>query len=173
MAEDAGADGEEKKSSKMMIIIIAVVVLLAGGGGAYYFMFMGDDTALEEGAEAEEEVVEEVEEEEDLDTALTYFDMPKPFVVNFPKSSGIRLLQVSISLATEGEASVEVLKKHEPMIRNNLLMLISGQAPSELKTVAGKQKLQEQMLKEVGKIMKRMDGKNKVQDVFFTSFVMQ
>ncbi len=170
MAKDVVADGEEKKSSKMMIIIIAVVVLLAGGGGAYYFMFMGDDTALEEGAE-EEEVVEE--EEEDLDTALTYFDMPKPFVVNFPKSSGIRLLQVSIALATEGEASVEVLKKHEPMIRNNLLMLISGQMPSDLKTVAGKQKLQEQMLKEVGKIMKRMDGKNKVQDVFFTSFVMQ
>ncbi len=172
MAEDVAADGEEKKSSKMMIIIIAVVLLLAGGGGAYYFMFMGDDTAVEEGAEEEEEVVEE-EEEEDIDTALTYFDMPKPFVVNFPKSSGIRLLQISIALATEGEASVEILKKHEPMIRNNLLMLISGQVPSELKTVAGKQKLQEQMLKEVSKIMKRMDGKNRVQDVFFTSFVMQ
>ena len=176
MAEEVVEEGTEKKSSKLMIIIIAVVVLLAGGGGAYYFMFMGDETATEEASEETDEAEEDNDDEdeaENADTDLIYFDMQKPFIVNFPKSSGIRLLQVSVALSTEGEESVEVLKKHEPMIRNNFLMLISGQVPNDLKTVEGKEKLQELMLEEVGKIMKKMDGKNKVQDVFFTSFVMQ
>lgn len=168
-------EGTEKKSSKMMIIIIALVVLVAAGGGAYYFMFMGEESTVEEGEEAKEVEAEpeEEEEEEDADTELTYFEMDKPFVVNFPKSSGISLLQVSIALSVEGVTTAELLKKHEPMIRNNLLMLISGQVPQELKTVEGKEKLVELMHKEVDKVMKKIGGKNKVQDVFFTSFVMQ
>ncbi len=173
MAENKVEEGTEKKSSKMMIIIIALVVLLAGGGGAYYFMFMGDDTTTEEGEVAQEEAVEEEEEPVDLDTEPTYFAMPKPFIVDFPKATGIGLLQVSVAFLSKGADSAEVLRKNEPMIRNNLLMLIRGQDPSTLKTVAGKEALQEAMLEEVGKIMEKMGGKNRMQAVFFTSFVMQ
>ncbi len=174
MAEAAVEEGTEKKSSKMMIIIIALVVLLAGGGGAYYFMFMGDEAVVEEGTEgAEEKEVEAEPEDENVDTALVYFEMDKPFVVNFPKSSGVSLLQISIALSVESVTAVELLKKHEPMIRNNFLMLISGQVPQGLKTVEGKEKLIELMHEEVDKVMKKMGSKNKVQDVFFTSFVMQ
>ncbi|MBE0469302.1 MAG: flagellar basal body-associated FliL family protein [Methyloprofundus sp.] len=167
--------GTEKKSSKMMMMIVALVVLLAGGGGAYYFMFMGDEAAVEEGAEAtkENEAEPEEEEVEGVDTALTYFEMDKPFVVNFPKSSGISLLQISIALSVEGVTAVELLNKHQPMIRNNFLMLMSGQIPQDLKTEEGKEKLIELMHEEVDKVMKKMGAKNKVQDVFFTSFVMQ
>jgi len=174
MAENEVTEGVEKKSSKMMIIIIALVVLLAGGGGAYYFMFMGDDTTTEDGEEvAKEETVVEEDEPVDLDTEPTYFTMPKPFIVDFPETTGIRLLQVSVAFLSKGANSAEVLRKNEPMIRNNLLMLIRGQDPSTLKTVAGKKVLQEAMLEEVGKIMEKMDGKNRMQAVFFTSFVMQ
>jgi len=173
MAEEEIEEGTEKKSSKMIIIIIAVVVLLAGGGGAYYFMFMGDDTVAEEGAEVEEEEPEEEDEEEDLDKELTYFEMSKPFTINFPKSTGIRLLQLNITLSAQGVAAVEVLKKHEPMIRNNFLMIISAQSPVQLKTVEGKEELVELLREEVGSVMEKMDGKNKVQGLFFTSFVMQ
>ncbi|MCF7970937.1 MAG: flagellar basal body-associated FliL family protein [Methylococcaceae bacterium] len=172
------AEETEKKSSKMMMIIIALVVLLAGGGGTYYFMFMGDSAApVEDGVEGAEEKVAESEPEEDsaenVDTALAYFEMDKPFVVNFPKSSGISLLQVSIAVSVEGITSVELLKKHEPMIRNNFLMLISGQNPQDLTALEGKEKLLALMLEEVGKVMNKVGGKNKVQNVFFTSFVMQ
>lgn len=174
MAEITTEEGTQKKSSKTIIIIIALVVLLAGGGGAAYY-FMGDDTAVEEGVEGAEQKAVEPEEEvvEGADTTLTYFEMDKPFVVNFPKSSGISLLQVSIAVSVEGVTSVELLKKHEPMIRNNFLMLISGQTPQDLKTVEGKEKLLQLMHEEVDKVMKKIGGKNKVQNVFFTSFVMQ
>ena len=166
MAEDE--EGTEKKSSKKMMIIVGLVVLLlAGAGGGYYFM-MGDET------ETDEEQVEEVVEEED-DTAVeeVYYDMSKPFIVNFPKGSEARLIQVSVSLLVKGEDTVEALKKHEPMIRNNLLMSISAKGAKNLKTKEGKEELRADMLKEIGNVMEKMTGKNKVKNLFFTAFVMQ
>ncbi|MCK4840638.1 MAG: flagellar basal body-associated FliL family protein [Methylococcales bacterium] len=169
MAENDVEEGEEQKSSKKMIIIIAIVLLLAGGGAAYYFM-MGDSVATDD------ETVEEVEEGDAGDDEAVdnvYYDLTKPLLVNFSKDSTANLIQVSISLLVKGEDTLEALKKHEPMIRNNLLMIVSANSSGNLITREGKQTLREQMLKEIGSIMEKMTGKNKVSDLFFTTFVMQ
>ncbi len=169
MAENESDEGEEKKSSKTILIIALVVLLLAGGGAGYFFM--GGDPAEGEEGEQTEQVEEEPEEEGANE--LLYYDMEKPFIINFPKGSGARLIQVSVSILAKGEESIEALKKHQPMIRNNLLMMISGKGAKNLATQEGKEGLRADMLKEVGKIMEQMTGKNKVDNIFFTSFVMQ
>lgn len=171
MAENEVEEGEEKKSSKKIIIIGLVVLLLAGTGGGYYF-FMGNPEELE-GEQAEEVVEEEEEVEEEGANEELYYNMQQPLVVNFPKGSGANLIQVSVSLLVKGEETVEALKKHEPMIRNNLLMAISAKGAKNLKTVEGKEELRDEMLKEISKVMDKMTKKNKVMNVFFTTFVMQ
>ena len=164
MAENELEAGEEKKSSKKLIIIIAIVVLLLGGGAAGGYFFMNSEP--EGDADQVEEVVEEQKE-------LIYFEMSKPFIVDFPRGSAARLIQISVAILVEGEETVEALTKHEPMIRNNLLMLINNQDPGELKQSAGKDKLREEMMQEVGAILEKMSGSNHVQEIFFTAFVMQ
>ena len=171
MAENEQPEGEDKKSSKKIIIIAAIVLLLAGAGAGYYFM-MGSDS------EAEGEQVEEVEEElseEEAEAANEeiYYDMGKSLIVNFPKGTGASLIQVSVALLVKGEETVEAIKKHEPMIRNNLLMAISAKGAKNLKTREGKEELRAAMLDEVGKVMEQMTKKNKVENIFFTAFVMQ
>jgi len=169
MAENEAVEGEEKKSSKL-IIIIAVVLLLVGGGAGYYFMAAGD--AEVDGEQAE--VVEEVEEEEtEAANELLYYDLSQSLIVNFPKGTGASLIQVSVSILVKGAETLDALKKHEPMIRNNLLMAISAEGAKNLKTRDGKEALRSTMLDEVGKVMDRMTKKNKVEDLFFTAFVMQ
>jgi len=165
MSENEVEDGEEKKSSKKIIIIVAVVLLLAGAGAGYFFMT--GDSASEEGVQSEE-VVEEEEVGEEV-----YYELDESLIVNFPKGSGARLIQVSISLLVKGEDTIDALKKHEPMIRNNLLMAISGQGAENLKTREGKEQLRATMLDEIGQVMEKMTGKNQVSDLFFTTFVMQ
>lgn len=167
MAENEPEEGEEKKSSKKIIIIAAVILLLAGAGAGYFFM-SGDSAPTDE--EDAEQVEEEVEEEA---TDEVYFNMNKPLIVNFSKGSGARLIQVSVSLLVKGEETIEALKKHEPMIRNNLLMAISAKGADNLRTREGKEELRSVMLKEVGEIMEKMSGKNTVINLFFTTFVMQ
>ncbi len=168
MAEDIQPEGEEKKSSKM-IIIAAAVLLLLGGGAGYYFFMMGDKAEGEQ-----EEVVEELSEEEmEAANEKIYYEITKPLVVNFPKGAGVNLIQVSVTLLVKGAETVEAIKKHEPMIRNNLLMAISAQGAEDLKTKEGKDALRTTMLKEVGVVMERVTKKNNVENIFFTAFVMQ
>ena len=164
MAENEVEDGEEEKSSKKIIIIAAVVLLLAGGGAGYFFM-TGDSASIE-GEETEEVVEEEVSE-------AVYYALQKPLIVNFPKGSGASLIQVSVSLLVKDPETIVILKKHEPMIRNNLLMAISGQGAENLKTREGKEQLRATMLDEIGQVMEKMTGKNEVSNLFFTTFVMQ
>jgi len=117
--------------------------------------------------EQTEELVEEEEKEE------VYYDLEKALIVNFPKGSGASLIQVSVSFLVKGSETIDALKKHEPMIRNNLLMAISGLGAENLKTQEGKEQLRATMLAEVGKVMEKMTGKNTVDNLFFTTFVMQ
>jgi flagellar FliL protein len=168
MVENEVENGDEKKSSKKMIIIGLVILLLAGAGAGYYF-FMGNSEELD--SEVSEEVIEEEDEEGASDDI--YYDMKKSLIVNFPKGSGASLIQVSVSLLVKGEETIEALKKHEPMIRNNLLMAISAKGSKNLMTIEGKEALRDEMLKVVGEVMEKMTKKNKVTNIFFTSFVMQ
>ncbi len=146
-----------------------LVLLLAGGGAGYFFWAaesteVGDEQAVPGAvAEPEESGVNE----------LLYAELEKPLIVNFPRGSSARLIQVSVTLLVKNQETVEALKKHQPMIRNNLLMTISTQGSEHLATRDGKQALRAEMLEEVSEIMEKMTGKNEVVDLFFTTFVMQ
>jgi len=165
MAEEV----EEEKSSKMKFIIIGLLVLLLGGGAAYYFMFMGN------GAAAEDAVAEPVVSSEEQAAANTgYLSIEQPFRVNFAPDKGVRLLQVSITIAfLEQDGMKAAILAHEPMIRNNFLMIMGKQLPQELQTSAGKQQLQVLLLDEMHAMMEKVGVKASIQNVFFTSFVMQ
>ncbi len=161
MSEQKQEGGDKKSSKKLIIIIIAVVILLAGGGGAFFFM-KGD---APEG--------EHVEEESAVPVEKLYFEMSKPIVVDFPKGSTAKHGRITVSMLAEGAETIDVLKKNEPMIQNNLLMLIGAQDSSALNTRDGKDVLRKAMLEDINAVLKKMAGKGQVEELFFTSFVMQ
>jgi flagellar FliL protein len=188
MAEHKKENIEEKKSSKkLIIIIVAVVFLLAGVSGAGYFFFMRGHDAKEAGndkddkkgnhkekksKEKHEEDPESTDDEHGKAEKL-YYDFGKPLVVDFSKSAAVRFVSISLSFLVEGADTVDGLKKNEPMIRNNLLMLINAQGVESLKTPAGKDKLRANILANVSGVLEKMTGKSHIKEIFFTSFVMQ
>jgi len=179
MAEIQHEGAEVKKSSKKLIIIIlAAVILLAGGGGAAYF-FLFKSAPVEEGhdehgnAKTEEKHEEKHEDPEAAAAEKLYFDLTKPLVVNLPKGTGAKFVMIAITFLVEGADMVDALKKNEPMIRNNLLMLISAQNAEELKTREGKDKLRAGIQESVSATLTKMAGKSRLKDIYFTSFVMQ
>jgi flagellar FliL protein len=176
MAE-SHSNKEVKKSPKKMIMIIAIVVLLIGAGaGGYFYMNKASDAKHAEGAGQEKHGSEEHTEEakhEEVAEPDVYYDLPTPLIVDFPAGGSAKVIKVSLTMLVKGESSVAVLKKHEPMIRNNLLMAISAIGADKAKTTEGKQELRALMLTEIGKVLEKMAGKNTVKDVYFTEFVMQ
>ena len=53
--------------------------------------------------------------------------MAPAFVANYNQNGRQRYMQVSITMQGRNQADLEALKVHMPVIRNNLVMLFSGQ----------------------------------------------
>jgi flagellar FliL protein len=66
------------------------------------------------------------------------------------------------------------VKANDPVVRNDLLLLLGGQHYATISTREGKEKLREQALESVRRVVTNAGGKaDKVEAVYFTSFVMQ
>ena len=167
--ENAEAEGGSKGSKKLIIIAVAVVLLLGGGGGAYFMMQGGE----EEMAAAEGEEGEEDEDEEDMPQTPHYFTLNPPFVVNFVGKSRAKFLQVNIEGLTRDPQIKEDITTHLPQIRNNIVMILSSKTYAELMDPEGKENLRKQVLSELKKILRKETGKDEIENVFFTNFVMQ
>jgi flagellar FliL protein len=169
LSGDEKAAAKPKKSRKMLIISIVVLFLSASAGATAYFtgMLGGEEKIAEEGEEEVEEKVAETKQ------PLNYIPLDPAFVVNFGDDSEVRFLQITIELGTRQSEMVDQVKEHRPAIRNNLVMLFSNQDPLALNTREGKEKLREETLVEVQKVLEDETGDPGVEKVFFTSFVMQ
>jgi flagellar FliL protein len=193
MAE-ASATDEQKKSPKKMIMIIAIiVVLLIAGGGGYYFMTQsadaeqsehgdkdkkgkGKDKHAKDEHKAKEEHKDEHKADDEHGEAAepeVYHNLTPALVVNCPDGTSAKVIKISLTILLKGEASIAALKKHDPMLRNNLLMVIGNVGPDKARTVEGKKELRALLLAEIGSVLEKMAGKNTVKDVYFTEFVMQ
>jgi len=122
----------------------------------------------------------DAEGEEDDDTnpdgtprVAMYMDFEQPFVVNFQDEGQLRYLQISVSVMTKNPKVVEEMKRHMPLIRNNLVMLFSGQTREGVISREGKEKIRKDAEAEVQKILKEQTGNPGVKALYFTSFVMQ
>ena len=168
--EEGAEESGKKKLPLKLIIIIAAVVLIGGGAGAFFMMGdkEGDAVVAEEGEAAEGE-----EGAEGSAKNAYYFSLDPAFIVNFTGKSRARFLQVNIEGMTRDEKVKEEITKHFPQVRNNIVLLLSGKTSAELNTPEGKDKLRKEVLKEVQDILVAETGKEGIEDIYFTSFVMQ
>ena len=102
-----------------------------------------------------------------------YLAFDPPLVASLEDKGSIRFLQVTVELMARDEKVITDVGTHMPVIRNNLLMLLGGQTVSSLTNREDKEKLRKQALAEVQKIMKANTGEAGVEDLYFTSFVVQ
>ncbi len=102
-----------------------------------------------------------------------YINLTPAFVVNFNGAGGSNFLQLDVTLLTHDPEVDAALKLHMPLVRNALVMLYSSQSIATLETAEGKESLRQQSLAEVKGILKKEIGREGVEDIFFTSFIMQ
>jgi flagellar FliL protein len=101
-----------------------------------------------------------------------YYAIDPPLVVNFEDGSAVRFLQITMEIMAHDEKAIESVQKNIPLIRNNLLLLMSNRNYQSMMSREGKEKLREEALAEVRAVQKKEGGPD-VDDVLFTSFVVQ
>lgn len=167
-------EGKGKKKKLIIIIAVVVAVLALGGGGA--FMFIGGD---EPAAVAEGEVAADGEASAAPEAtgpqagAAIYVAMPRPFIFNVPGSRRERLVQIKVQLLVRGAANDALARKHIPLIESTLLGVFARTTADVLATIEGKENLRMEALVGVREGLKKLEGKDVVEEVLFTGFVMQ
>jgi len=159
---DDAAEGEapEGGKSKKGLVIGLVALLVLGGGGFGAWKFMG---AKHDGKPKVEEKL-----------PPRYVTLDPPFVVNFEAESVVRFLQVTIDVMTRDVAVETLVKNNDPRVRNDMLLILSGQTYSSVSTLEGKEALRKRCLDSVKAIVQEMGGDpTKLEALYFTSFVMQ
>jgi flagellar protein FliL len=101
-----------------------------------------------------------------------YYAIDPPLVVNFEDGSAVRFLQITMEIMAHDEKAIESVQKNIPLIRNNLLLLMSNRNYQSMMSREGKEKFRQEALTEVRAVQKK-EGSPDVEDVLFTSFVVQ
>jgi len=152
---------------KLWIIVGAsAALLLTGGAAAAYFSGMLTSGSGDADAEHQAEAVKPRPE-------ALYVPIEPPFTVNLQAGSSSRYLQTTVELLTR-EPSVEAaIKRHLPVIRDHLVMLFSRKDAQDLATPDGREHLRGDALAAVQGFLEAETGTKGVEQVLFTSFVMQ
>ena len=164
--ENTEVPAPPKKSKLPLILATLVVFAGAGGAGWYFTLGPGGGSDAGDGDEAQAKASEKHGEP-------LYFTLADNLVVNFRSPGGTRFLQVGIDLMTYDEKGLLALQKHAPVLRSDLILLLSDQAQETLLSRDGKEALRSEALAEVRSNMKELSGEPVVESVYFTSFVMQ
>ncbi|MES2871227.1 MAG: flagellar basal body-associated protein FliL [Pseudomonadota bacterium] len=163
MATNDAVKDPAGKGKLKLILLIAVAVLLAIGlsVGATWYVMHSPSRADEPVAGA------------NLKPAAIYEPMAPAFVVNFNANGRQRYLQVSMTLQARDATDLGALNVHMPVIRNNLVMLFSGQSFDDLATPVGQEILRQKATASVQEVAQKELGKVVIDQVLFTNFVLQ
>lgn len=151
---------------KRLPLIVAIVVIVLGAGGAAAWWFLGPSGEHEAGVDGGTSAASAAEP--------IYVALDPPFVVNFHASGQVRFLQIAAQAMSRDAATIELLKRHDPVVRNALLLLFAGRSYESLATREGKEALRRSALEELRKVVAAHGGDGAaLEDLYFTSFVMQ
>jgi flagellar FliL protein len=84
----------------------------------------------------------------------------------------VRFLQITMEVMAHDAKVIESVQKNLPLIRNNLLLLMSNRNYQSMMSREGKESLRKEALTEVNNVQKQQGGEA-VDDLLFTTFVVQ
>jgi len=179
--DDEDIENEEKSSSKKKIIIFAVIGALlfsiSVGGTLLAIQILSPEPIVEEVSseqlDVEGNLVEELEPVVETTGYAIYFPLKPAIIVNFQARGRQRFLQADVTLMMRDDEVVEAIETHMPMIRNALVLKFSSQTYEDMQTEQGRERLRQESLEELQKIMLQEIDKTGIEKLLFTSFVMQ
>ena len=186
---------QKKKSGlvKILLFVFAGILLVAVGLGVGYFIFgnkqpdpseeidaiiektkeeaeADKQAALEEAQSAAEKVAKEKPEVEKFVT--TYFEFPGTFTTNLRSSR--RFLQLGLGVSTQYDDTVMAnIEEHQLALRSEILNVMSEFTEDDIQGKAGREALAKALADGINEKMLKLEGFGGVENVLFTSFVLQ
>jgi flagellar protein FliL len=198
MSDKAKPDKPAKggKMKTILIALIAVAVLGGGGAAAGYFIAGSGSAAAHEPDPNQPQLVPREGVENHAPTAppagatgpggsgggepridparytASYHTLETPFTSNLNNSDAF--VQLSLGVSTFYDVRViDAVKLHEPAIRSAVLMQLAAADDIMLASPQGRQQLQRDLTRVVNQVLRERTGFGGIDNVYFTSFVVQ
>lgn len=173
-----------KSPSQMKLVIVGALALFIALVGAQVAVPLingfiagsarGGAAAGEAGeALADEEAIDEEADSDEPRAPALYTALDPPFVVSFDDEGGPRYLQLTLQAMARHEKTIEAVKQHSPAIRNSVLFMLSGYELDVLGTQAGKEQLRQDLLGAANEILAKNGTEPPIEELYFTSIVIQ
>lgn len=102
-----------------------------------------------------------------------YVALDGPIIVNIFTRDTVHFLRVTAEFKLSKPELASTLRTHLAAIRHDLILLMSEKRYFELTTAQGKVRLRQEALAAVQRIMKEQTGEPVVEEIYFTSLVLQ
>jgi flagellar FliL protein len=112
-------------------------------------------------------------EEEPAPTTSAYVSLGDPMVLNLSGTKRLTFLQISADVLVIDADAEETIKLHVPAIRHSLIMLLSEQKASDIKSPAKREEIRQQATAQVQSLMVALSGSTDVGDILFSSILVQ
>ena len=107
---------------------------------------------------------------EEASPVIEYIDMKPKFTVNLAEPK--KYLLVNVQLLVEGAEAVERVKKHLPMLRHEMIMMLSGMHIADLQTVEQREALRVKTKDLITSALAKAENSDGFRDVFFSEFLV-
>nr|WP_218573117.1 flagellar basal body-associated protein FliL [Pseudomonas sp. L-22-4S-12] len=104
---------------------------------------------------------------------VAYYNLVPALVGNFGPGPKLKFYKADIALRVTGSEAEEKVEHHEPLIRNQLVMLFSQQTEASMSGQDAKEKLRLEALKQVQDVLNQEEGKPYVEDLLFNNLIIQ
>nr|WP_177325818.1 flagellar basal body-associated protein FliL [Stutzerimonas stutzeri] len=102
-----------------------------------------------------------------------YYALTPAMVGNYGSGERLKYYKADVALRVASKEAEERVKHHEPLIRNQLVMLFSQQTDETLGSVEAKEQLRQEALKQVREVLEQEEGKPLVDDLLFNNLIIQ
>ncbi len=151
----------KKKTGKLIILAVVGMLLLSGAIVGVLYYFNSDVAEESDAADAKEtvKVAKDTTAAPPQNKPALYLAVQPALVANFEVQTTAAYLQIDMSLMTRNQHVIDVAKGHMPVIRNNVLDIMSAQKVEVVTTRAGKEQLRQAILESVQQVVaKAMQG---------------
>ncbi|HBX57442.1 MAG TPA: flagellar basal body-associated protein FliL [Pseudomonas sp.] len=115
----------------------------------------------------------EEDEEKVAAPQVAYLNLVPALVGNFGSGPKLKFYKADVSLRVTGPEAEAKVAHHEPLIRNQLVMLFSQQTEEGLSAPDAKEQLRQEALKQVQQVLTEEEGQPLVEDLLFNNLILQ
>ena len=151
-------------SKTVLIIVTAVMLFFMGSVGAGFYILWNKISQIPQDPSLVEEMP--VEEDENIIGPLYTLDT---MIVNLADHGGKRYLRVTMALELSDGDAVTSIENRLPQVRDAILMILPAKNYDDVSTTDGKVALRKEVMEKINSLI----TKGRVNNIYFTEFVVQ